>query len=179
MELSKKRFFVTGGAGFIGSHVVDGLAELGDVTVYDNLSSGQESFIAGHLKNKNFRFIKGDLLDMDLLKESMKKHDVVFHIAANPDVLKGLKETDLDLKQGTIATYNILEAMRLNNIKNIVFSSSGTVWGLTGKQKATEKFPLEPISLYAASKVAAESYIRAFCHIFGFRAWMFSFLMKS
>ncbi len=175
MELSKKRFFVTGGAGYIASHLVDKLMEYGDVTIYDNLSSGRKEFFSHHEDKGNFRFIEGDILDKEALSSAIKDHDIVFHFAANPDVLLSLKETDLDFKQGALATLNVLEAMNKNNIKNIVFSSSGTVWGLTGKEKATEESPLKPISLYAASKVSAESYIRAFCHIFGFKAWIFRF----
>ena len=118
------KVFVTGGAGFIGSHLVDKLIQRGNtVTVYDNLSSGEKDFIEQHLSKNDFKFIQADLLDLDRVKEEIKGHDVVFHIAANPHVRLGEKQTDLDLKQETIATYNVLESMRLNNIKKIVFSS--------------------------------------------------------
>ena len=124
--------FVTGGAGFIGSHLVDKLIQKGDkVTVFDNLSSGETQYIKHHLDDPNFKFIKADLLDLKTVKKEIKNHDVVFHIAANPYVRLGEKQTRLDLEQGTIATYNVLESMRLNNIKKIVFSSSSVVYGET------------------------------------------------
>ena len=124
--------FVTGGAGFIGSHLVDKLINKGyKVTVYDNLSSGETKYIKHHLNDPNFKFIKADLLDLKTVKKEIKNHDVVFHIAANPYVRLGEKQTRLDLEQGIIATYNVLESMRLNNIKKIVFSSSSVVYGET------------------------------------------------
>ena len=124
--------FVTGGAGFIGSHLVDKLITRGDfVTVYDNLSSGKKQFLAQHLKNDNFRIIEADLLDLDRLKKEINGHDVVFHLAANPFVRLGEKQTRLDLEQGAIVTYNILEAMRVNDIKKIVFASSSVVYAET------------------------------------------------
>ncbi|MFH1850483.1 MAG: NAD-dependent epimerase/dehydratase family protein [archaeon] len=175
MNLRNKRFFVTGGAGFIGSHLADALIKLGPVTVYDNMSSGSMKFLEDLAGNPGFRLIKGDLLDTKRLSESIRGHDMVFHMAANPDVLQGLKNTELDLKQGTQATYNLLEAMRLNSIRRIAFASSGTVWGMTGEAVADEDFPMQPISLYGASKVAGECYLRAFSHIFGFQVWIFRF----
>ncbi|MBN2421630.1 NAD-dependent epimerase/dehydratase family protein [Candidatus Woesearchaeota archaeon] len=169
--------FITGGAGFIGSNLVDMLIEEGHtVTVYDNLSSGKKDFLKHYFENDKFKFIHADILDFEKLKDSIKEHDVVFHFAANPDVLRGLKETNLDLKQNAVATYNVLEAMRLNNINKIVFSSSGTVYGNTGKDVADENYSGKlTISLYAASKVYSENLISAFCHIFNFRAWIFRF----
>lgn len=168
--------FVTGGAGFIGSHLVDRLLDMGEVTVYDNLSSGNKEFIEHHFGRKNFRFIQADLLDLDTLKETIKRHDVVFHMAANPEARAGIEDTDLDLKQGTIATYNVLEAMRLNGIKKIVFTSSSTVYGETPIEPVAEDYgPLHPISLYGASKLACEGLITAFCHLFNMQAWIFRF----
>ena len=127
------RYFVTGGAGFIGSHLVDRLIHQGEVTVYDNLSSGKIEFISQHFDKPNFVFIQKDLLDLDDLKEAMKGHTIVFHLAANPDARLGIEDTTLDLKQETLATYNVLEAMRVNGIKKIVFSSSGTIYGEPGR----------------------------------------------
>ena len=112
--------FVTGGAGFIGSHLVDKLMNKGDsVTVFDNLSSGEKQFIEPHFKNNNFRFVEADLLDLNSIKNEIKGHDAIFHIAANPFVRLGEKQTRLDLDQGAVATYNVLESMRLNDIKKI------------------------------------------------------------
>jgi UDP-glucose 4-epimerase len=169
--------FVTGGAGFIGSHLVDKLLSRGDhVTSFDNLSSGKKEFFDGHLKNDKFRFIESDLLDLSSLKKAIKDHDVVFHIAANPFVRLGEKQTRLDLEQGAIATYNILEAMRVNNLKKIVFSSSSVVYAETPDIDIPETYgPTLPISLYGAGKLAAEGLISAFCGTFGFQAWIYRF----
>lgn len=170
------RYFIAGGAGFIGSHLVDSLVSMGEVTVYDNLSSGKQEFIQHYLKRDGFRFVKADLLDRDSLAGAIKDSDIVFHMAANPEVRTGRLDTELDLKQGTIATYNVLETMRLHGIKRIVFASSSTVYGETAGQPIPEDYgPLQPISLYGASKLASEGLITAFCHLFGMQAWIFRF----
>jgi len=167
--------FVTGGAGFIGSHLVDRLmAEGNHVTVYDNLTSGRRAFIAQHLNTSRFRFIQDDLLHLNRLEESMKAHDIVFHLAANPDARGGISRTRLDLEQNTLATYNVLESMRINGIKKLVFTSSGTVYGETPYIAIGESYgPMLPISLYGASKLACEGLISAFCDLFGMQAWIF------
>lgn len=168
------KYFVTGGAGFIGSHLVDRLAEVGEVTVYDNLSSGNLQFIGQHLGKRNFRFMKADLLDFDTLRQALSEHGIVFHLAANPDVRAGIEKTDLDLKQGILATYNVLEAMRLNGLNKIVLASSSTVYGEAGTKPLTEDYgPLLPISLYGAGKLACEGLVSAFCHLFNMQAWIF------
>ena len=170
------RYFVAGGAGFIGSHLVDRLVKMGGVAVYDNLSSGKREFTQHHLNRDSFRFIQGDILDRDCLAKAMKGSDVVFHMAANPEVRAGTDDTELDLKQGTIATYNVLETMRLHGIKRVVFASSSTVYGeVTGLPIPEDYGPLQPISLYGASKLACEGLITAFCHLFGMQAWIFRF----
>jgi len=169
--------FVTGGAGFIGSHLVDRLIKKGNkVTVFDNLSSGKKDFIKHHFGNENFNFINADLLDLDRVKNEIKNHDIVFHLAANPHVRLGEKQTDLDLKLETIATYNVLESMRINDIKKIVFSSSSVVYGETDVELLPEDYgPLQPISLYGAGKLASEGLITAFCGTFDFQTWIFRF----
>lgn len=168
------RYFVTGGAGFIGSHLVDRLVSQGGVTVYDNLSSGRRDFISQHLGKAGFKLIEADLLDLDTLKEAIGGHDIVFHLAANPDVRAGIKATDLDLKMGIIASYNVLEAMRLNQIKRLVFTSSSTVYGDAGIKAVTEEHGrLLPISLYGASKLGSEGLISAFSHLFDIQGWVF------
>jgi UDP-glucose 4-epimerase len=169
--------FVTGGAGFIGSNLVDRLISRGNsVTVFDNLSSGERDYIKHHMENDKFSFIEADLMDLPKLKEVIKDHDIVFHIAANPFVRLGEKQTRLDLEQGAIATYNLLEAMRLNNIKKIVFSSSSVVYAETPPMAVPEDYgPTLPISLYGAGKLAAEGLISAFCGTFGFQAWIYRF----
>ncbi|MBE3137492.1 MAG: NAD-dependent epimerase/dehydratase family protein [Thermoplasmata archaeon] len=169
--------FVSGGAGFIGSHLVDSLIENGHtVTVYDNLSSGDKQFIQHHLHQENFTFIKADLLDLKRVKKEIQGHDIVFHLAANPHVRLGEKQTDLDLNQGIVATYNILEAMRHSSIKKIVFSSSSVVYGETQEPSLPETYgPTLPISMYGAGKLGAEGLISAFCGTFDFQTWIYRF----
>ena len=171
------KVFVTGGAGFIGSHLVDKLVDRGDyVTVYDNLSSGNKQFIERHFGQDNFRIIEADLLDLERVKQEITGHDVIFHIAANPFVRLGETQTDLDLKQGAVATYNILESMKENNIKKIVFSSSSVVYGETPPMFLPETFgPTLPISLYGAGKLAGEGLISAFVGTFDLQAWIYRF----
>ncbi len=172
------RHFVTGGAGFIGSHLVDRLLkDPGNrVTVYDNLSSGREDFIRHHLGNKRFCFVKADLLDLPALKEALKGHDIVHHLAANPDIRLGTAVPETDLKQGTIATFNLLETMRATGVKKIAFSSSSVVYGEAEKIPTPEDYgPLVPISLYAASKLGAEGLVTAYCHSFDMQCWVFRF----
>ncbi len=167
--------FVTGGAGFIGSHLVDKLLdEDNQVTVYDNFSSGKLEFIQHHIQNPAFKYIKADLLDANTLKRALAGHDIVFHFSANPDARWGIENTKLDLEQETIATYNVLECMRVNCIRKIVFASSGTIYGETPVMPLSEDYgPVLPISLYGAGKLASESMISAFCHTFGMQAWLF------
>jgi UDP-glucose 4-epimerase len=169
--------FVTGGAGFIGSHLVDALISQGHtVTVYDNLSSGNKQFLKHHAKNPAFTFIYADLLNLKRVKKELKNHEAVFHLAANPHVRLGEKHTDLDLNQGIVATYNVLEAMRLNGLSNIVFSSSSVVYGETKETSLPETYgPALPISLYGAGKLGAEGLITAFCGTFDFHAWIYRF----
>jgi UDP-glucose 4-epimerase len=169
------KFFVTGGAGFIGSHLVDRLISKGEVVVYDNLSLGKKEFIEQHLDKKNFKFYEADLLDLDKLKKAMEGCDVVWHLAANSNI-KNNEKTDTDLKQGILATYNVLEAMRINRIKKIVFSSTSAIFGENPKMPTPEEYgPLFPISFYGASKLGAEGYITCFCHNFNMQAWIFRF----
>ncbi len=171
------RVLVTGGAGFIGSHLVDELIKAGNqVVVYDNLSSGKLDFLESAISTGNLEFINGDLLKIESLNDAMKNIDIVYHLAANPDIRLGTSVTDTDLKQGTVATYNVLESMRLNGVKNIAFSSSSVVYGEAKKMPTPEDYgPLFPISLYGASKLGSEGLISAWVGTFGIKAWIFRF----
>jgi UDP-glucose 4-epimerase len=170
-------YFITGGAGFIGSHLVEKLVTEGNqVTVYDNLVSGKKKDIQQHIGKPNFRFIEADLLDFETLKESMRGHAVVWHLGANTDIPKGNQETDLDLKNCTVATRHVLEAMRFNKINRILFSSSACVYGDPSPVALSETFgPLLPINLYGAGKLACEGLMSSYSHLFGINVWMFRF----
>ena len=166
---------VTGGAGFVGSHLVDRLVEDGQtVRVFDNFSSGREDFLEHH--GDTIQTIVGDLLDLDAVKSAMKGVEMVYHLAANPDIRLGTQVTDTDLKQGTVATYNVLEAMRLEGTKRIAFASSSVVYGEAEVMPTPEDYgPLFPISLYGASKLASEALITSWVGTFGLQAWIFRF----
>ena len=168
--------FVTGGAGFIGSHIVDRLIDDGNsVTVYDNLSSGKREFIKHHLGDNKFTFIEADLIDNEKITEAIDGHDVVFHIAANPDVRMGAQQPNI-AKKDILVTYNLLDAMRENDIKKIVFSSSSVIYGETPPFPLPEDYgPLLPISVYGAAKLAAEGLISSFCHTFDMQGWIYRF----
>ncbi len=161
------RSFVLGGAGFIGSHLVDQLAIRGPVTVFDNLSVGRVDFIRDHVQSGRVRLVQADALDLDALVRAMPDHDVVFHLAANPEARWGLERTRLDLEQGTIVTYNALEAARLCRVPKFVFASSGTVYGNVSDPCGELDLGHLPISLYGASKLACEALISAFVECFG------------
>jgi len=167
--------FIVGGAGFIGSHLVDLLVERGPVTVYDNMTVGKREFIAGPLASGKVTLVEADALDLPKLTEAMKGHDAVFHLAANPEARWGLERTRLDLEQGTIATYNSLEAARVNGVPKFVFSSSGTVYGNVTAPCAEGDLGSLPISLYGASKFAGEAMISAFVECFGLEGFICRF----
>ena len=171
------RALVTGGAGFIGSHLVDELVDAGySVKIIDNLSSGNLALVNHQIVAGNAEFIEGDITSIDDVLQATKEVDVVFHMAANPDIRLGTQVTDTDLKQGTIATYNILEAMRINNVNKIVFASSSVVYGEDAPMPTPESFgPCLPISLYGASKVGSEGLITSWVGTFDFQAWIFRF----
>lgn len=159
--------FITGVAGFIGSNLADRLLADGvSVTGWDNLSTGQERFIEGAKLNPKFRLIRGDNLDLPALTAAMKGCDFVLHLAANADIKDGWQHPRKDLEQNTIATFNVLEAMRANGVKRIGFSSTGSTYGealVTPDRPTseTDPFPIQT-SLYGASKVAGEALLSAY-----------------
>jgi len=170
--------FVSGGAGFIGSNLVDRLLDVGhEVTVYDNLSTGLLQFLEYARDFDRFRLVEGDLLDEGSLSEAIAGHEFVFHLAANADVRFGTEHPRRDLEQNTIVTYNILEAMRNHGIRKIAFASTGSVYGEATIIPTPEvaPFPIQT-SLYAASKLAGEGMIAAYCEGFGFQSWIFRFV---
>ena len=170
--------FVTGAAGFIGSHLTERLLADGDEVVgWDNFSTGRQKFVEPASSNARFRLISGDMLDLKKLTEAMAGCERVFHLAANADVRFGLDHPSKDLQQNTIATFNVLEAMRSNRVRTIVFSSTGSVYGEADVIPTPENapFPMQT-SLYGASKVAGESLIQAYCEGFGFEGYIFRFV---
>ncbi|HLK93306.1 MAG TPA: NAD-dependent epimerase/dehydratase family protein [Polyangia bacterium] len=170
--------FVTGGAGFIGSTLVDRLLARGDeVVAYDNLVTGRREFLRDALPNPRFKLIEGDVLDGEAMSAAMRGADFVFHLAANADVRFGTDHPEKDLQQNTIATFRVLEAMRENRIKRLAFSSTGSIYGEPTVFPTPEDapFPVQT-SLYGASKLACEGMISAYCEGFGFSAWIFRFV---
>jgi UDP-glucose 4-epimerase len=172
------RALVTGAAGFIGSTLVDRLLEdEHEVVAFDNFSTGQEEFIASALGNPRYHLVRADLLDLDALRAAMAGAEMVFHLAANADVRFGTDHPRRDLEQNTIATWNVLEAMRAQGVKRMVFSSTGSVYGEAAVIPTPEDcpFPVQT-SLYGASKLAAEGLIQAYCEGFGIQASIFRFV---
>jgi UDP-glucose 4-epimerase len=170
--------FVTGAAGFIGSNMVDRLLSDGEFVVgYDNLSTGMPEFIVSARQHRNFRFVQGDLLDARSLTEAMRGTRRVVHLAANADVRFGLDHPRKDLEQNTIATFNVLEAMRANNVTEIAFASTGSIYGETAVVPTPEDapFPVQT-SLYGASKLACEGLIAAYAEGYGIKARIFRFV---
>jgi UDP-glucose 4-epimerase len=172
------RYLVTGCAGFIGSNLVDRLLQDGhEVVGYDNFSTGEIEFLAEAQQSSRFCLVRGDTLDLGGLTQAMRGVDVVFHLAANADVRFGTHHPRKDLEQNTIATANVLEAMRANEIRRIVFASTGSVYGEPEIFPTPEDapFPIQT-SLYGASKLAAEGLIASYCEGFGFQGYIFRFV---
>lgn len=172
------RYLVTGGAGFIGSNLVDCLLARGhDVVAYDNLSTGQSRFLDEARRSSHFTFVEGDLLDLPRLTTTVAGSDVVFHLAANADVRHGTEHPRRDLEQNTLATFNVLEAMRATGVRRIAFSSTGSIYGEPDLFPTPEDapFPVQT-SLYGASKLAGESLLQAYATGFGFQVYIFRFV---
>jgi UDP-glucose 4-epimerase len=173
------RYFIVGGAGFIGSHFCDRLlvseAAQG-VTVFDNFSAGREWHVAHHLVDPRFRLVRGDAKSIDNLATAVQGHDHVIHLASNPDIARAVVEPDVDFREGTQLTNNVLEAMRRNGAKSLIYASGSGVYGDTGDLTVAEDFaPMRPISTYGASKLAGEALICAYASMFDVRGLCFRF----
>ncbi|MFA7360074.1 MAG: NAD-dependent epimerase/dehydratase family protein [Candidatus Kapaibacterium sp.] len=172
-------YFIAGGAGFIGSHLVRRI--LADeknsyVIVYDNFSSGQMWHLDDLLNNSRMKILKGDIKDIDFLVNSMNKVDCVYHFASNPDISKAVTQPDIDFWEGTYLTNNIIEAVRRNNVKNLIYASGSGVYGDAGLIETNEDYsPMVPISTYGASKLAGEALLSSYCFMFGLNAAAFRF----
>jgi UDP-glucose 4-epimerase len=170
------KYLVTGGAGFIGSHLIGKLLEKGEVIALDNLSEGKKENIDQFSGMDGFTFVEADLRDSTTFESLLQGVDVVFHLAAHRDVRRGVERPDIDIDNGIIATFNLLEAMRKANVKKIVFSSSQVVYGDPTEFPVSESYgPLLPISIYGASKLSCESLIMSYSHTFEMQSWIFRF----
>lgn len=171
------KIMVTGGAGFIGSHLCEKLLNEGhQVVALDNLTLGRRELLKACEQSSSFRFVERDLLDLESVKPEFVGIDLVFHLAANSDISEGTKSTDRDLKMGTIATYNVCEAMRLAQVRQIIFASTSAIYGEATVRPTPEEYgPLLPISFYGASKLACEGLLTAFSHNYDFKVWIYRF----
>jgi UDP-glucose 4-epimerase len=169
------KILVTGGAGFIGSHLVDRLMEDGhQVRVLDNLSAGSIDNIRQWIGHERFEFVKGDMADVETVKKALEGVDAVFHLAANPEVRISAQSPEKLYESNVTITYNLLEAMRNSEVEYLVFTSSSTVYGDAAVIPTPESYgPLKPISVYGGAKLAAEALISGYAHIFGFKALSF------
>lgn len=166
---------VTGGAGFIGSNLVGQLLNKNHrVRILDNFSSGRREFLQPYLGNSNLTIETGDLLDQNTVMEYIHSDDdIIFHLASNPDISKGINDPTLDFCQTVIATFHVLQAMRMHNVKKLFYTSGSGVYGDRGNTSIPEDTGnLEPVSMYGASKLSAEALICAFCHLFDMQAWI-------
>ncbi|MGD0124323.1 MAG: NAD-dependent epimerase/dehydratase family protein [Terriglobia bacterium] len=174
-----KRFLIVGGAGFIGSHFTDRLLSdplVEAVTLYDNFSSGREWHYQHHLGDPRFRVVCADVKEFDQLRMCMDGHEVVIHLASNPDIARAAYEPDIDFREGTCLTERVLEAMRTSTPKRILYASGSGVYGDMGSREAHEdQGALAPVSTYGASKLAGEALISSYCHMFEMRGCAFRF----
>jgi UDP-glucose 4-epimerase len=171
------RHFVTGAAGFIGSHLVDALLARGDeVVAYDNLSNGKPAFLQQHAHDKRYQFVQADVLDTADVALAMKGADTCWHLAADPDVRTSGLRAEVHVQQNVVATLRVLEAMRVAGVRKMAFTSSSVVYGEATVVPTPEDYaPLHPISLYGASKLGSESLISAYCHTFDLQGLSFRF----
>lgn len=173
------RWFIVGGAGFIGSHFTDRLLEDPEterVTLYDNFSSGHEWHYTHHANDARLRVVRGDVKEMHSLRDAMAGHDAVIHLASNPDIARAAADPDIDFREGTQLTRNVVEAMRITATRRILYASGSGVYGDLGTLEAAEDYgPLTPVSTYGASKLAGEGLISSYCHMFGLTGRAFRF----
>ncbi len=173
-------FFIVGGAGFIGSHFVDhllGTQQLAErVTIYDNFSSGRSWHYEQHLPDGRFQVVHADASDLRRLTAAMAGHDVVIHLASNPDIARAATEPEIDFYQGTVLTNNVVEAMRRSGVGKLLYASGSGVYGEPGELPVRESDgPFRPVSTYGASKLAGEALIASYCAMFDLRACAFRF----
>lgn len=172
-----KKYFVTGGAGFIGAHLVNRLLSTGhSVTAYDNFSNGQRWHFGENIHNPKLNIIEADVRDNQDLVKAMAGHDGVFHLASNADIAKAMTDPDIDFEIGTKLTRCVLEAMRINSVKEIYFTSGSGVYGEVPPTPVAEDFsPMIPVSTYGAQKLASEALISAYCFMFDMKGVVFRF----
>lgn len=177
--MNNEKYFVVGGAGFIGSHFVDSLLSketTQKVTIFDNFSSGRRWHYQHHLSDSRLNVVCEDIVNVNQLIFAMKDHDVVIHLASNPDIAKASTEPTIDFDQGTKLTQNVVEAMRCTNTSKILYASGSGVYGDLGETEAYEDYgPMIPISTYGASKLAGEALIASYCYMFGLQGKVFRF----
>lgn len=170
------KYLVTGGAGFIGSNLVDTLMESKPekLVAIDNLRTGKKEFLKEHIGKKSFTYLKKDIKNIKSFPD--ESFDWVFHLAANADIRGGANNTRVDLEENVIGTHTVLEFMRKQDIKKLVFASSSALYGETKVLPTPENVPdIKPISFYGASKIAAEHFISSYCSTYGMQSWMFRF----
>jgi UDP-glucose 4-epimerase len=177
--VSAQRYFIAGGAGFIGSGFVDRLLAMPDtqlVTVFDNFSSGRMEHLESHRHDVRLRIIREDIKNVDALTEAMRDHEVIIHLASNPDIARAAEDPTVDFDEGTLLTHNVIEAVRRSKARSIIYASGSGVYGDLGETEAREDaVAVNPISTYGASKLAGEAIIAAYCHMFDFHGYAFRF----
>jgi UDP-glucose 4-epimerase len=175
----RKRVAIVGGAGFIGSHFTDHL--LGDVstervTLYDNFSSGREWHYAEHKDDPRLEVVRGEAVDLESLTEALRGHDLVIHLASNPDIAAAMTDPTIDFYEGTLLTHQVVEAMRIAGVPRIAYASGSGIYGNLGDYEPDEDHgPLVPVSTYGASKLAGEGLISSYAYMFDMKAVVFRF----